>query len=513
MEKDYSEYQHTRYDVYRAHRSNLKDVVLDYFINKAVFSAEEKNIWIHVDSYNELDNMQDFINEAEEKRAAHEGRISGSIKPKEDLEDDMEVQEEQKELLEDDQKVVDRMRKKFDIDFTGRYWSDVPGEEYCLKYPMINIFSGSRIQLNYGEGILDFIYADFITPLNESLKINVLMEKLGEHIREKDKESGEEKQFIIHREPEKIYSRAQEIVQEFYEYETTFSMIKDVAYASLYSAICPPVFKGAYKGSNKKLQWYGNYLLELQKEYRELIEFCYDEDFHPEVLGKLYPSERLAIYRRAHGFPFIYTRSEELSISRTIMGGKEMPFGMSRDELLPILKKIDLKPNEEQKAFAEEIGIPINTLMIHLQHPFFMSVDYEFRSISDLLELEFTKMLEQNVRFRKCKRCGKYFIMKGNYDTNYCDRIAEGETRTCQELAAIENYKAKIADNKAIPIYNKYYKRYAARVKVRQIKEDEFKKWKYQAMSKRDECSDGKITPEEFIEWMELAFPNRKPKK
>ena len=113
----------------------------------------------------------------------------------------------------------------------------------------------------------------------------------------------------------------------------------------------------------------------------------------------------------------------------------------------------------------------------------------------------------------KCKRCGKYFIMKGNYDTNYCDRIAEGETRNCQDLAAQENYKKKMADNAAIPLYQKYYKRYAARVRVRQIKEPDFKKWKYQAMTKRDECSDGKITLAEFEEWLEGSFPNRKKKQ
>lgn len=44
------------------------------------------------------------------------------------------------------------------------------------------------------------------------------------------------------------------------------------------------------------------------------------------------------------------------------------------------------------------------------------------------------KMLEANVRFRKCKRCGKYSIMKGNYDANYCDRIAEGKTATTNNL-------------------------------------------------------------------------------
>lgn len=113
---------------------------------------------------------------------------------------------------------------------------------------------------------------------------------------------------------------------------------------------------------------------------------------------------------------------------------------------------------------------------------------------------------------RKCKRCGKYFIMKGNYDTNYCNRIVESETRNCQDLAAQENYKKKMADNAAIPLYQKYYKRYAARVRVKQIKEPDFKKWQYQAITKRDECSDGKITLAEFEEWLEASFLNRKKK-
>lgn len=128
------------------------------------------------------------------------------------------------------------------------------------------------------------------------------------------------------------------------------------------------------------------------------------------------------------------------------------------------------------------------------------------------MELEFSKILEQNIRFRKCKRCGKYFIMKGNYDTRYCDRIAPGERRKCQDIAAQENYKQKNAGNEALPIYSKYYKRYAARVRVNQIKEADFKKWKYAALTKRDECSDGKITTEEFIEWLDASFPNRKKK-
>ena len=90
---------------------------------------------------------------------------------------------------------------------------------------------------------------------------------------------------------------------------------------------------------------------------------------------------------------------------------------------------------------------------------------------------------------------------------------ASRKTKNWQELAAVENYKAKIADNKALPVYNKYYKRYAARVKVNQIKEADFKKWKYQALTMRDECTGGKISVEEYTQWMEDYFPNRKPKQ
>ena len=32
-------------------------------------------------------------------------------------------------------------------------------------------------------------------------------------------------------------------------------------------------------------------------------------------------------------------------------------------------------------------------------------------------------------------------------------------------------------------------------------------------MTKRDECNAGAITPEEYTQWMEDYFPNRKPKQ
>ncbi len=79
-------------------------------------------------------------------------------------------------------------------------------------------------------------------------------------------------------------------------------------------------------------------------------------------------------------------------------------------------------------------------------------------------------------------------------------------------MRIMDNYKERTSNDPALPIYSKYYKRYAARVKFNQIKPDAFRKWKYEALTKRDACSAGEITVDEYIEWMEAAFPNRKPK-
>ncbi len=118
--------------------------------------------------------------------------------------------------------------------------------------------------------------------------------------------------------------------------------------------------------------------------------------------------------------------------------------------------------------------------------PISPNTSYKFRNIRKALELEFTKKcLNRIFVSENANAAASIFIMKGNYNTNYCDRIAEGEIRNCQDIMALENYKKKTADNAAIKIYNKYYKRYSARVKAHTILEKDFNKWKYEAMTKK----------------------------
>ena len=346
-----------------------------------------------------------------------------------------------------------------------------------------------------GEGILDFLYADFDSAYNECLNRT-----------KKDLPTNEASLDI---------SSLTEEEKKLYYYLTlteTQKRFKPLIEASLFTAEFPPILLHC---SEQELTDYYQYLKEIQSNLLNLIEATFDENFCDGFFNHLTHKTRFAGYCRKLGLPAEQKRTIVHSIS--IIDAEHQI-----ENVLDGYIDSDFDLNIKMAAVSEVNSSAqknLNKLGFTMPEMIALSVmqadEYETcicESIEQQIEFELIQLLMSDTGMRKCKRCGKYFIMKGNYDTNYCDRIAEGETRNCQDLAAQENYKKKMADNAAIPLYQKYYKRYAARVRVRQIKEPDFKKWKYQAMTKRDECSDGKITLAEFEAWLEASFPNRKKK-
>ncbi len=496
MKTDFSEYQLSEYEKYLRMKGNTKDLRLDHFLNYARFFPEEKKFYVIVDSYNEeICVWEDIL--ADEKRKGFDAS-----------EDDPEFEDMRREGLAQNKKDFDALAKRYRIDrsvFDGRaqgLYQFYPGKK---EAPLNNVLSGASVEMYYGEGILDFIYADFGPAFQSAVQVPLFFQKLASQL-------GENRRPQEKPEPTKVYDRNQLALDEYYAYQETMQEVKDIAYCSLYTAVCPPVFS-QFANSIEALKRYYDYLIFLQTEYLEMLEFCFDEEFYPEVLGGLHPSERYAMYRGIQSWPASSVREERFSLASPMqMQGKKIPYGMPMDEFVA---RVNEKPpvTEQHREFAQRYGMKLDSLMTQLRFPRFVNIEYEFHTTADILELEFTKMLEQDVRFRKCKRCGRYFIMKGNYDTKYCDRIMPGQTQSCQTLAAQENYRKKVADDAALPIYSKYYKRYAARVRAGKITDDDLRKWKYKAMTKRDECSNGQITPEELTEWMEHSFPNRRKKK
>lgn len=133
---------------------------------------------------------------------------------------------------------------------------------------------------------------------------------------------------------DKVFNCTQEIVTDYFKYASTCFYTRAMSYYSLYSAICPPVFEHD-SVADKGLRRYYRYLTMLQKEYLELLEFCFDETYFPEVLGELHPAERYCLYRRLHDQPQISRRKELFSFSARQMIGNKMPYGMDKEELRP----------------------------------------------------------------------------------------------------------------------------------------------------------------------------------
>lgn len=288
-------------------------------------------------------------------------------------------------------------------------------------------------------------------------------------------------------------SNIQDHINRFISYRAYKELINYLAFGSTASALFPPYINN---GTDifEAMDDYYQYLKTLQQEYKEVLEFCFDSMFHPDVLGDMTPAVRYYLYRKINKMPPFVEFNEE---QRLLLGDKKT--SADYDPLV-------------LADFAREHNIDAYTLMYFHNYDHNPVIRYRCESLHEFLELEFNKLIEYGVNLKRCERCGQFFTVKGNYDARYCNRIHFGEIRTCRDLAAEENYKNKMAENKALPIYRKYYRRYSARVKVHQIKEPDFKKWKYAALSKRDDCSNGKITVEEYIDWNEAYFPNRKRK-
>ena len=294
--------------------------------------------------------------------------------------------------------------------------------------PKNNQLSGSKVTLPLGEALFEFVYADF-DSLYEEVKVCLCLYK------DMDLPNAD--------------NEVQEMINRYRIYRNYKWLINHLAFGSTASALFPPAITQDADLAAAMLDYY-KYLIMLQKEYQDILEFCFETKYYSEVLSDMTPSARYYLYRKINNMPPFVEFNEE---QRLIMGDKKAQADFDFSAFAD---------------FAQEHGIDTTTLIYFHNFNHNPVLRYRCESLHEFLELELSKL--------------------------------------------IENYKLKMEKNEALPIYRKYYRRYYARVKVNQIKKNDFKKWKYEALVKRDKCSAGNITPEEYIDWLEGCFPNRKRK-
>lgn len=126
--------------------------------------------------------------------------------------------------------------------------------------------------------------------------------------------------------------------------------------------------------------------------------------------------------------------------------------------------------------------------------------EYVITDLRQLLYLEVVKMIQSNEIIRKCKNCGKYFVIN-NRNKSYCDRIDEtGEQ--CSAVGAKRSFQKKLEQDNALKIYNRAYKTHFARVKKGTMDRNDFKSWRTTAKDKLEQVRKGEQDIASFQEWL-----------
>lgn len=452
-------YELNGHEKYRAYRKNRKDIAFDGYSNKVYFNEAERTVTIQVDRSFEYDEQSDNIESADEN------------------DDTTDL-----DLLFTEQQILDSGN---DFLFRDVFHLSTPYEK-PLAYRM-NLFSGLNITFPVGEGILNFCYADFKEEYPYFAIMSAMMGQM----------KNESYKPVLHNSDEAFALERDEM-------EWTLNTVDRFIYRSVYSSTFPPHILNRTQDC---LRQYAMYIQHIQQEMKQRIEFVFDDEFYPDELSHLKAHERFALYCDVYEIPRVFERTELFSISvkmdNTTLSSCRLPMDEIRQRLTSHVSANEKSPLEE--ALNLEAGRV--SLFYHVPH--FMAMGYDCCTIHDMMELEFSKMLEYGIRLHKCKNCGRYFIVKGNYAAEYCDRIRDGQTRTCQQIAAQKKYEEKLQSNEAVALFRKYYKRYYARTKVGTIKQDQFRQWNYRACEMRERCLNGKISCEEFEEWLVGCFRNR----
>lgn len=408
MAKDYTEYQYTDFEKHMLRLRDTKDITFRVFRNTATFYPETKTVRLTVDDGFEdimrLDEIEEYNRLQCQHQEVHEDTI--------DTEEEAMSEQQRVEGLKQNEEDFRNLCGKFNIDRT-QFETNVRNEYVAhpntQEQPLNNVLSGSDITLRYGEGLLDFVYADFEDAFKDAARSYSNMVGLVEalaSLQGMDVEAARAEAQKRSEPVEKVYSHVCDIVDELFQFDCSVSYVDRIMYRSLYTAICPPSITHDSR-VRPALDRYYDYIRFLQEEYKELIEFCFDPDFWPEVLGSLHAVERYILHQRIKGFPLAMQRTERFDFDVHHMSGSEVPYGLSKDELLARFSG-SIQTTPALTMFAEKYGVKEDDLKMYIRLPQFLNVRYEFRSVADILQLEFSKLLEANMRFRKVPQSGQY---------------------------------------------------------------------------------------------------------
>lgn len=124
------------------------------------------------------------------------------------------------------------------------------------------------------------------------------------------------------------------------------------------------------------------------------------------------------------------------------------------------------------------------------------------QDLIDIYRFIISQYFKNDVRFKICKSCNKYFAVVGNSKAEYCNRLIVGSTKTCRQIGAMRLYESKKLENPIQKEYTKAYKTRNARIRYGTITRGEFEGWSKEARVMRDKALAGIISEKDFFDWL-----------
>ena len=264
--------------------------------------------------------------------------------------------------------------------------------------------------------------------------------------------------------------------------------------------LLPDVADWLEDARSSESEWIFADLKTLQERIRQWVFLALDNT-NPD-LARLTGAQRNALYCLVYGDD--YTPLLDLTVQKNMQlpySARAMRIGMDfdedhRQEILQGCGKMQKDPAVTPDCIMELIreaekmaeGCEMHTYIV--------------RSLEDLLKYEVYNMTQAEKRIKRCKNCGRYFVIdKGNVE--YCDRIATGETKPCSEIGKSRTYEQKIAKGgTAMALYRKAYKTHFARIRSGTMTKEQFEIWKGEATVKRLFVESGDMSMDEYAVWL-----------
>lgn len=257
---------------------------------------------------------------------------------------------------------------------------------------------------------------------------------------------------------------------------------------TLFAEIAKMEFKNTYTSNE-----YEKLINELVEKYGDKLESI-KEDFISDI-NYLFNINQLEKIKDLTPLQRFYVLTMSKNSSKELSHFENDKLNIALEDLSRISTPLNIIDEEQAIEIAK-----VNKNRI-------LPIPYTFESndICQLLIIELQEIVcMDKFEIKKCKNCGNYFVPEKRTDELYCNNIYE-DGRTCKEIGSFKVKQKMINADDDLRTYRNVYQKLLLRTRRNPENlqyEKEFEKFKEDNRKMREKLDKGKISYEEYVEWL-----------